>query len=239
MPVLPRLASLLAGLLLAGGLGAAENAAIAAYKKAMASEDYAAKKSAIGGLAGKGAGDDDTVLPLLVNAIGDRQAGKIAIEALRARTGLALPAKQSGGSGYPGYPSDDSAGSWSAWIAARKAALAQEAKLKKLVEDAEKKEKAAAGEAGDGAEVATDATATGSDEGAAPAVTVAEIPPPSDLGRIDRVTFRTGGSLRCYIMSKHTDPDGNLLSVRVVHPDGGGEETLAADLVARIEEDVE
>jgi hypothetical protein len=42
-----------------------------------------------------------------------------------------------------------------------------------------------------------------------------------------------------YIVNKRTDQDGNLISVRVVHRDQGGEETLSADLIARIDEDVE
>ncbi len=234
MSTVPRLASILAGLVLAAGLSAAENAAVAAYKKAMASEDYPAKKAAIGGLAGKAAGEDDEIIPLLINALGDRQAGKIAIEALRARTGLTPTAGKTGGTGYPDYPANDSAGAWSAWLTARKAARAQEEKLKKLTKDAEDKEKKDK-EKDKGADGETPVD----EAGTTAAASEPDPTPPSDLGRIDRVTFRTGGSLRCYIMSKHTDPDGNLVSIRDVHPDGGGEETLAADLVARVEEDVE
>jgi hypothetical protein len=40
----------------------------------------------------------------------------------------------------------------------------------------------------------------------------------------------------CYVIFKRTDPDGVLQSVRIIHLDGGGEETLTADLIARIEE---
>ncbi len=63
-------------------------------------------------------------------------------------------------------------------------------------------------------------------------------PPPEDLGKLDRIIFKNGSNLLCYILTRRTDADGNLLSVRIVHPDGSGEETLAAAMIARIEEDV-
>ncbi len=243
------LASVLAGLLLASNLAAVESPEVAAFTKAMSGEDYVAKKNAIGALAGKGAGDDNVVLPMLIGALSDRQGGVFALAALRSRTGLSPSPNSDGGAGYPGYPVNDSAGAWSAWASARKTALEQEAKLKKLAEEADKKAKEEAKKAaGEKQEGEGDATAAEGKEGADGAEAAADGPAadaeppaeaPSDLGRIDRVVFRSGGSMRCYIMSRHNDADGNLVNVRVIHPDGGGEETLAADLIARIDEDVQ
>jgi len=42
----------------------------------------------------------------------------------------------------------------------------------------------------------------------------------------------------CFILSKRMTADGVLQSVRIVHQNNGGEETLAAELIARIDEDV-
>ncbi len=240
----PHLAHALAGLLLVSSLGAAESPAVKAFSKAMSGEDYVAKKDAIGALASKSAGDDNDVLPLLIGALSDRQAGKLALAALRSRTGLSPNAGSEGGGGYPGYPVNDTAGAWSTWLAARKSALEQEEKIKKLAKEAEDKKKkeedekknGETGEATAGTEGGTGAPA-GSGVASKGEAAAADLP--SDLGRIDRVVFRNGGSMRCYIMSRHNDPSGNLISIRVVHPDGGGEETLAADLIARLEEDVE
>ncbi len=52
------------------------------------------------------------------------------------------------------------------------------------------------------------------------------------------MVFKNGSNLICYILTRRTDADGNLISLRIVHPDGSGEETLDAAMVSRIEEDV-
>jgi hypothetical protein len=203
---------------------------IAAFQKAMAGEDQAAKKAAIGALANASVGSDDKVLPLLAAAVGDRQARDAAIAALRTRTGL-QPSAVRGAGGYPAYPADDTASAWGAWVSARAAARATEAKLKAL-EDAKtrKPEAPAAG--------ATKAAGEGDERAPAPAPPAAEAVADPDFGGLDRVTFRTGGSLLCYVLGKRLDEEGNLISVRVMHTDQGGEETLAAELIARIEEEI-
>lgn len=96
---------------------------------------------------------------------------------------------------------------------------------------AAKGDKTKKGDKGDPEAAATDGTD-------APKVKRVPGPPPEDLGKLDRVIFKNGSNLVCYILTRRTDADGNLLSVRIVHPDGSGEETLAAAMIARIEEDV-
>ena len=249
----------LAPLLVASLLAAADPAAgpaLRAFERAMAGQDQAEKKSAIAALANRSLGTDDEVLPLLVRAVADRQARDAAVAALRARTGL-QPAPTRGAGGYPAYPSDDSAVAWNGWIAARNAARAAEEKLKETAKAAEEAKQAAAdadakaeakgeeptGEAsaeapsGDGAVIAAPA------EGDATATAAAEKPKAEpgrdpEFGGLDRITFKTGGSLLCYVLGKRLDVDGGLVSVRLMHIDQGGEETLAAELIARIEEDI-
>jgi hypothetical protein len=61
---------------------------------------------------------DDVVLPLLVQAVGDRQVKDIAVQQLRHRTGLS-PSHKRGVGGYPAYPVDDSFEQWTAWLKTR------------------------------------------------------------------------------------------------------------------------
>ncbi len=61
----------------------------------------------------------------------------------------------------------------------------------------------------------------------------------SKYGQLDRLFFTDGSILRCYVLTKRTDLEGNLTSVRIIHRDGGGEEIIDAAVVARIEEDIE
>ena len=65
-----------------------------------------------------------------------------------------------------------------------------------------------------------------------------ELPSRKGQFNFDRITFKTGGSLLCYVLGKRLDVDGGMVSVRIMHTDQGGEETLAADLIARIEEEI-
>ncbi|MBA3708811.1 MAG: hypothetical protein H0W83_08345 [Planctomycetes bacterium] len=220
------------------------------FTKAMAGNDSTEKRAAVQTLAG--APDDEVVLPLLVQAVADRQAGEAAILALRARTGL-KPAVKRGQSHYPNYPSGDSPTDWSTWLAERGREKAQE----KTVKDAEKMAKEAKKTA-DKAKKKADGKVgkDGKDDPKDPAdqdsaeepvkEPVEDASPkkhpiqaaPEDLGKVDRIVFKNGSSLVCYILTRRTDADGNLLSVRVVHPDGAGEEILDAALIARIEEDI-
>lgn len=213
--------------LISAGSWAAErpSAAVESFAAAMGGQDATVKKEALQALISPDAGSDDVILPLLVQALADRQVGDLAITALRARTGLQAPSnKRLGGPGYPGYPKDDSPSSWSGWLSERNKAKEQE-KLLKALKDKDKKP-----------EDTGDRPTT--DEPPGPIVPSRTPVVDADLGSIDRVILKTGGALLCYVLSKRTDVDGNLISIRIAHPDGGGEEVLQADLIARLEEDV-
>lgn len=211
-------------LLCAALCAAADNAAVDAYKKAMAGDNAYDKRDAIKALADKSI-DDDTALPLLVQAVGDRQGHDPAVLALRARTGLTPPSRH-GGSRYPGYPESDEAAAWQAWLADRAKDLA----LKKKIDNLEKKD------AGVGkGTTPTDTPA----ETPAPTAEAAPRIPTDDLGKVDRIVYKSGRSLIAYVRSKRLDADGNLVSVRVVHRNGAGEEVIDASTIARIEEDIE
>lgn len=231
------------------------------FAKAFGSGSAADKKAALRSAQGLGKDQDDIAFELLVKAVNDRQVHDEAVMALRARTGL-QPTLLNRGNGYPGYPSSDDASEWNNWLAARKKdketqkKIAEGEKKLKEMEEAEKKKAAEAkdgkkdGEGKDGKKdgdkpaegtAGTDKPAEGKDgekkDGDKPAEKPAH-ETPSDLGRLDRIVFKSGGSLVCYILSKRVNADGVLQSVRVVHQNNGGEEILAADLIARIDEDI-
>ena len=221
---------------MAGLLGAADPTAD--FKKAMASDDSVAKKDAIGAI---GTLPDDDVLALLVSAVDDRQAHDAVVAALRGRTGL-QPTSRNRSAGYPGYPTADTGSAWSQWLSARtkekdaeKKAAEHDKKFKDL-EEAKKKKEQEAKDAKDG-KGEKPADGTTADTAPEKKASIA-VEPPADLGRPDRILFKNGGSLVCYILSKRTDADGVLQSVRIVHLDDGGEEILSADLISRIEEDI-
>lgn len=225
------------------------------FAKAFGSGSAADKKAALRAAQGLGKDQDDIAYELLVKAVNDRQVHDEAVMALRARTGL-QPTLLNRGNGYPGYPSSDDASEWNNWLAARKKdketqkKIAEGEKKLKEMEEAEKKKAAEAKDGKDGkkdgdkpadATAGTDKPAEGKDGEAKDGDKPAEKPayePPSDLGRLDRIVFKSGGSLVCYILSKRVNADGVLQSVRVVHQNNGGEEILAADLIARIDEDI-
>jgi len=191
---------------------------VAALQAALASDNAADKKNAIRALSDKSVGKDEEVLSLLVGAIGDRQAGEAAVSALSSRMGK-TPV---GGSYRTGI---DTAKIQAAWQKAYDD-WKKTQDIKKLEKKVDKN----------------------ADKIKAVATTVAEVKPTSeksvptapaeDLGKLDRVNFVAGGSLLCFVMSKRTDADGKLVSVRVVHPDGAGEETISAELISRIDEDI-
>lgn len=225
-----------------GGAAAAPAPEVQALSDALAGDDADAKRAAIRALANKSVGNDDQVLPLLVRAVADRQASDLAISALRSRTGLSPP-PYVGQSHYPGYPSSDSATAWNAWLAERTKDKEEQAQLK-LAEETAKKAALLAKEAKD--------EATGTSSGSALTTSGSALTPADgataahparhyatdDLGKPVRIVFKNGSNLICYILTRRTDADGTLLSLRIVHRDGSGEETLDAAMIARIEEDV-
>lgn len=218
------------------------------FTEAFTKGEAADKKEALRMAQSLGKDQDDVAFELLVKAVNDRQVHDEAVMALRARTGL-QPTLLNRGSGYPGYPASDDASEWNNWLAARKkdketqAKIAEGEKKLKELEEAEKNKKADDPKGGkpadngspakDPADPATASTEPGNEKPSQPAYE-----PPSDLGRVDRIVFKTGGSLVCYILSKRVNADGVLQSVRIVHQNDGGEETLAAELIARIDEDI-
>ncbi len=215
-------------------------AAADSFDDAFKTEDADAKRAAVKALADKAAGGDDEAYAKLVKAAGDRQTQEAAVAALRARSGL-KPAPGKGGGGYPDYPTSDTPAAWQAWLKARDAEREKEKKIAEALKVAEEAKKGAEAKDKDPAKAGETGEAGGAasaDPSAKPAVP-APARPSSDLGRMDRVVFKTGGSLLCFILSKRVDDTGNLISVRVVHRDEGGEEVLSADLVAHIEEDIE
>ena len=219
----------------------------ASFAKAFADGEASDKKEALRSASALPKDKDDIAFELLIKGVNDRQVHDEAVLALRARTGM-QPTLNNRGTGYPGYPSSDDASGWNAWLAARKKEqetqkkLAEgEKKLKQLEEDKKKKEEAEAKKGKDGDTAAKpdgEKKEDGKDGDTATKKPKAVYKPPSDLGRQDRIVFKTGGSLVCYILSKRTNSDGVLQSVRISHLDDGGEETLAMELIARIEEDI-
>jgi len=209
------------------------------------STDYADKKEALQVL--QSAGQDSVVMPVLIQAVGDRQVGRFAVTALRARTGLSPAAKRSANSGYPKYPQEDSVAAWQAWYQAKIEAEEQKAKIEELEESAKEKEEEAekenaatdgsaeAGESdtddGGGQAAAGEDGEDGDGQGSAPAQS-------NDFGKLDRIFLKDGGILIAYVMTKRKDLQGKLTSVKIMHRGGAGEETLDASLIARIEEDV-
>jgi hypothetical protein len=208
--------------------------AVVDFGPAMASGDSTVKREALRAVIALGKEFDDAAYKCLIQATGDRQTHDDGVLALRSRSGLS-PGILNSGPGYPGYPVSDSGADWAAWLAARtkdKAEKKQIADQAAKIKDLEKKK--------DEKDKVGDKPADKPGDAGAPAASEAKKAPaeqaPSDLGKPSRIIFRNGGSLVCYVIFKRTDPDGVLQSVRIIHLDGGGEETLTADLIARIEE---
>ena len=196
--------------------------ALADFDTAMAGNDSAAKKKAIRGL--NNVSDDEAVYDRLVKALGDRQSRKSAVKALRSRSGLS-PSEA-------GYPTDDKVEAWAQWLNKKKEAKKAKAKIAALEKKAKEAEEAKKKE--------DQVTATDelSQDAAVAEQSQAKDPFDGNYGRLDRIHFRDGTLLRCYILSKRTDLDGNLTSLVIMHRGGAGKEVLNANLVARIEEDV-
>jgi hypothetical protein len=122
--------------------GAAVRNAITAYERAFAGDDLTAKREALAMLADPALGSDDDILPLLVDAVADRQAYDAAIAALRIRTGLRPPAFQ-GQSHYPGYPPSDAPSSWRYWLSDRERARKQDLDVDRALVEAKEAMRAA------------------------------------------------------------------------------------------------
>ena len=218
------------------------------FEKAFTEGEASDKKEALRMAQSLGKDQDDLAFELLIRGAGDRQVHDEAVMALRARTGL-QPTLLNRGSGYPGYPASDDASEWNNWLGQRKKEKDEQKKIAensaklKALEEAEKKKAAEAKDGKPGEKPGETATTTPTPDGEKPAdgekpVAKPVHEQPSDLGKLDRLVFKSGGSLVCYVLSKRVNADGQLQSVRVVHQNNGGEEILAADLIARIDEDI-
>lgn len=211
---------------------------VASFKAAMAGDDFQAKRAAVQAVAGLSKDDEEQALTLLVQAAGDRQASEIAINALRARTGLQKPTGWvTKGSGFPNYPIEDTGAGWSAWLSGWKKVNDEKKKLSDVTKKAkELEEKTKALEKKDKEKDGAEAHADGD------AAEKKEKPLPVDIngerGPRCRVHFKNGGSKVYILLAKRTDADGNLLSIRVTYPDGGGKEVISVDSISRLEEDL-
>jgi hypothetical protein len=237
--------ALCAPALCSSALYAADNNEVKSeFEKAFTKGESSDKKDALRMAQSLGKDQDDLAFELLIRGVSDRQVHDEAVIALRARTGL-QPTLLNRGSGYPGYPASDDASEWNNWLGQRKKEkdalkkIAENSAKLKEFEDAEKK-KAAEAKDGKPGEKNGEKPAPDGEKPADGEKPVAKPPyeQPSDLGKLDRLVFKTGGSLVCYVLSKRVNADGQLQSVRVVHQNNGGEEILAADLIARIDEDI-
>lgn len=206
-------------------LGAADASTATAFTASLQGDDAAAKRAAMVQATG---GSDADAIPLLILGVADRQTHDQAIQALRARTGL-KPIRYNRGSGYPGYPTSDDPAAWQAWFT-------QWSKNQKRQQDI------------DGAlaklQQQTSIAAPVAMSDMPPAVEPVNAPPaqqiPTDnLGRLDRIVYRSGRTLLAFQRSVRLDGDGHLMSIRVVHRDGSGEETIDGRLIARVDQDVD
>jgi hypothetical protein len=228
-------------------LRAAEAPQVATFTTAMAGQDFQAKRAAISSLSS--VKDDEVVYKLLIGAVADRQSSKLAIQALRSRSGLQPSSVKGGNTGYPGYPADDSAGAWGAWNQARKAELEAKAKLAEALAKAEEAKRKAenpdgeATEPGAEGETGTEGGEAGEGgEGGEGALTTTQAAIPAELlGKLDRIFFKDGSILVGYITVYRRDMTGRLTSIHIVHGNqaGGGEEDVEAELISRIEDDIE
>lgn len=200
------------------------------YQKVLSGNDSAAKKKAVSALAS--GGDDADRMPALIAAARDRQVSKFALEALQRRTGLKPAMGSRAGSGYPGHPASNSAGGWSTWWDSKKAEEAQKQEMediKQKAKEAEEKAQAAL----DGEEEEEDG-----EEEEEVLKKKKEIPDHEKYGSLDRIIFKSGNLMMCYIVSKQVDLDGQLTSIDIVHRNGAGEESISAELIASIDENI-
>src|SRR5690348_3797076 len=105
-----RAIALMSLLMSLGATAAAADDLVAEFRQAFPGDNADPKRAAVYDLA-KSSLSDAVVLPLLVEAVGDRQVHTDAVLALRQRTGL-QPSPYLGQSSYPNYPPSDFPQSW-------------------------------------------------------------------------------------------------------------------------------
>lgn len=204
-------------------------------KKVLSGNDSAAKKKAVSSLAS--GGEDDVRIPLLISAMNDRQVGKQALEALERRTGLKPALRAGANPGYPGYPKTRDASGWNTWWAAKKAEEKEKEEMAKLKEEAEEAKKKAE-EALTKDDTKTEGEETDEVKEVIEAAKKEKLSDHEKYGKLDRIIFKNGNLLMCYIISKQIDLDGNLTSLDIVHRNGAGQESIGANMISSYEEDV-
>ncbi len=183
---------------------------------ALAGDDANEKKTAPRAIAEPDIGTDDEVIPLLILAIDDRQGGESAVNALILRTG------QTPVSGEWKNNMRTTRSAWINWFQKWK----QGQRIKNLEKSPETdKETQVEKNKPIQTPVKQDA-----------AVNRIVAVPKDEMGKLNRILFKSGGRLVCFIKEITVDGDGNLLNVRIVHEDGMGEETIDATLITRIDD---
>ncbi len=203
--------------------------AVAAFAQAFAGSDAAAKREALAAVIALGREADDTAYPLLVQAVGDPQTHDVAVLALRSRTDHS-PYPYDRGPSFPGYLPLDTPADWNHWLALRTQYKDRERAL------ADEKSRLAKLSAS-----ASTSTAAGAAAGsAAPGATARQKPartaPAGDPGQLSRIIFADGATVVGFIVDRHRDANGTVLSLEFIHRDGGGREVIPIDRIARIED---
>ena len=183
---------------------------------ALTGDDANEKKSALRAIAEPDIGPDDQVIPLLILAIDDRQGGESAVNALILRTG------QTPVSGEWKNNMRTTRLAWINWFQKWK----QGQRIKNM-ENSPETEKETQVEKNKPIQ-----TPVKQDAAVNRIVTISK----DDMGKFNRILFKSGGSIVCVIKEITVDGDGTLLSVRIVHADGMGEETIDAILIRQIDD---
>ena len=181
---------------------------------ALKGDDATEKRTALRALAGSHVGTDEQVIPLLIDAIGDRQGGESAVRALISRTG------QTPLSGEWKNNARKTRSAWNIWF--------EKWKIGQRIKDLEKKLHVRAQVEKNEPDLTVKKQPSGS------AVRAPEVS--NDLGKLYRIIFKSGGSFKCFIKAQIVNHDGTLNSVRIVHTEGPGEETIDATLITRIDD---
>lgn len=226
---IPLLIAAVLATVMAGPLKADDTSAVAAFTQAFAGSDAAAKRTALTAIAAMGQDADDTVYPLLVQAVGDPQTQDVALLALHARCAQS-PHPYDRAPSNPSYLPLDTPADWNRWLAVRTQYKEREKALADIARRLAALEKADAR----GTQPAT-ASATAS-AGAEQKTAKAGAAPASDLGKLSRIIFTDGATVVGHVIDLHRAADGTVLSVEFFHRDGGGREVIPIDRVARIED---
>ncbi|NRA39083.1 MAG: hypothetical protein HRU15_13145 [Planctomycetes bacterium] len=197
--------------------GSADSASLLKrFKTILAGNNFVEKKKIVAEIA-RGGNDADR-MPLLIQAAHDRQVRDAALLALQQRTGLRPSVISGDNRGYPGFPKVNSASGWDEWW---KMKVTLQVRIKPGSQDRgldiKKKER---------------------EEDKPILVAEKKKSEVRGLGKIDRVIFKQGGMLMCYIMKRNIDAEGKLLSIDIIHKSSSDKENISAQLIDEINENV-